>query len=111
MTQRRQSDAPTVQILYFDGCPGYERDVALVRKALAAENIVAPIQMIRVETDAEARCLGFYGSPSVRVNGVDILPLPVGATPSFACRVYQAPDGRLRPMPAYEAIISALQHR
>ena len=91
------SSAPTIEVLYFDGCPSYEHAVALLRKALAAERIPAPIQLIHVETDTEACQYGFYGSPTIRVNGEDITPLPAGATPHLACRVYRRPDGQLAP--------------
>jgi hypothetical protein len=118
MTQPSQSDPPsesgqfggvTIEVLYFDGCPGYEDAVALVQTALAAERITAPIHMVRVETDAEARRHGFYGSPTIRVNGADIAPLPDGATPSLACRVYRRPDGQLASAPAYETLVAALR--
>jgi len=103
------SSAPTIEVLYFDGCPSYEHAVALVRKALAAEQITAPIQLIHVETDTEACQYGFYGSPTIRVNGDDIAPLPAGATPHLACRVYRRPDGQLAPVPAYETLVAALR--
>lgn len=109
MTQSGMTSGPRIEVLYFDGCPNHERAVALVRQALAAERITAPIQMIRVETDAEAHRYGFYGSPSIRVNGEDIAPLPAGATPGLACRVYRLPDGHMAPVPAYETLVAALR--
>jgi hypothetical protein len=107
-SQTSQASSPTVEVLYFEGCPNHEHAVALVKQALAAEQIAAPIQLIRVETDAEAQRYGFYGSPSIRINGADVAPLPAGATPGLACRVYRLPDGHLAPVPAYEAILNAL---
>jgi hypothetical protein len=104
-----QSISPTIEVLYFEGCPSYERAVALVRQALAAERVAAPIRMMRVETDAEARRCGFYGSPTIRVNGEDIAPVPAGATPHLACRVYRMPDGCLAPVPSFEALVAALR--
>ena len=109
MTQSDPSDAPTLEVLYFDGCPNHERAVALVRQALAAEQMTAPIQLIRVETDAEAQQYSFYGSPTIRINGVDVAPMPAGATPRLACRVYQRADGRLAPVPSYDAIRAAVR--
>lgn len=103
------SGGPFIEVLYFDGCPNYERAVALIRNALAAERITAPIQLIRVDTDAEAQRYGFYGSPTIRVNGEDIAPLPVGESPRLACRVYRRPDGRLAPTPPYETVVAALR--
>jgi hypothetical protein len=104
-----QSSGLTIELLYFNGCPNYEHAVALVRKALAAERITAPIQLLRIETEADARCHSFYGSPTIRINSVDIAPLPPGATPSLACRVYRMPDGRLAPVPAYETVVAGLR--
>jgi hypothetical protein len=107
--QSGPSSGSTIEVLYFDGCPSYEHAVVLLRKALAAEQITAPIQLIRVETDAEACQYGFYGSPTIRINGKDIAPLPAQATPHLACRVYSRPDGQLAPVPAYETLVAALR--
>ncbi len=109
--QTGQFSGPTVEVLYFDGCPSYEHAVALLRRALVAEGITAPIQLIRVDTDAEAHRHGFYGSPTIRINGEDIAPLPAWAVPRLACRVYSRPDGQLAPVPAYETLVAALQGR
>lgn len=103
-----QASGPAIEVLYFEGCPNHERAVALVKRALAAEHITAPIQLRRVETDEEAHRYGFYGSPTIRINGEDIASPPAGATPGLACRVYRLPDGHLAPVPAYEAIRDAL---
>ena len=108
-SQASQASSSTVEVLYFEGCPNHERAVALVKRALAAEQITAPIQLRRVETDAEAQRYGFYGSPTIRINGEDIAPPPAGATPGLACRVYQLPDGHLAPVPAYEVVVAALR--
>lgn len=110
MTKRSWHGDPTVEVLYFDGCPNHERTAVLIGQALTAEKIAAPIQMVRVETEAEAYQQRFYGSPTVRINGEDIAPPPENATPGFACRVYRTPDGRLSPTPAYETIVAALRH-
>lgn len=103
------STGTTIEVLYFDGCPSYEHAVALLSRALAAERITAPIQLIRVDTAADAQRHGFYGSPTIRVNGEDIAPPPGGAPASLACRVYRRPDGQLAPVPAYETVIVALR--
>ena len=108
-THSGPSGDSTIEVLYFDGCPSYEHAVALIRKALAVERIAAPIQLTRVNSVAEARRHSFYGSPTIRVNGEDIAPLPAGASPCLACRVYRMPDGRLAPVPAVEALVAALR--
>jgi hypothetical protein len=102
---------PTIEELYFDGCPNHEGAVALVKRALAAEGLVVPIQMTRVATDAEARRVGFYGSPTIRVNSQDIVPIAQGMAPGLACRVYRTPEGQVAPVPAYETLVAALRLR
>jgi hypothetical protein len=100
--------APIVEVLYFEGCPNYQRAVALLQRALDGAGISAPIQLIRVETEDEADRVGFYGSPSIRVNGRDVAPVAEGVQPGLYCRVYHTPGGRLSPVPAYHMLVAAL---
>jgi hypothetical protein len=109
MSQSRQVSGSTIEVLYFEGCPSFEHAIVLLRQALAAERISTPIRLIRVDTDAEAQRYGFYGSPTIRIDGADIAPLPVDVTPRLACRMYQSPDGQLAPVPAYETLVAALR--
>ncbi len=46
-----------------------------------------------VASDAQAKRLDFYGSPSIQVGGVDVFSPPPGAEPGLSCRVYATPDG------------------
>jgi hypothetical protein len=51
-----------------------------------------------VKTQTEARLERFVGSPTIRIDGVDVQPPgeePVGLT----CRVYRRRDGRISPTP------------
>jgi hypothetical protein len=63
-----------VEVLYFEGCPNHVPAVERVREALQSENETADVQEIEVRTQGEAESLGFLGSPSVRINGLDIEP-------------------------------------
>jgi hypothetical protein len=63
-----------VEVLYFEGCPNHVPAVERVREALQSENETADVQKIEVRTQGEAESLGFLGSPSVRINGLDIEP-------------------------------------
>jgi hypothetical protein len=63
---------------------------------------------VHVETEEQAEQLGFLGSPSVRVDGVDVEPHARPATGNgMRCRVYQV-SGRLDGAPALEWIQAAL---
>jgi hypothetical protein len=53
--------------------------------------------------------LGFPGSPTIRVNGVDVDVRGAGQMgTALTCRVYLVGDGRFSPLPSKEMIRSAL---
>ena len=51
-----------------------------------------------VDTDSGAQCEHFVGSPTIRIDGVDIQP-PSGEPFGLTCRVYHRRDGRISPTP------------
>jgi mercuric ion transport protein len=78
-----------VEVLYFGGCPNHGPTVERVREALQSETEAAHIEEIEVRTPAEAESLGFLGSPSVRINGLDIEPGARSLTSyGLSCRTY-----------------------
>jgi len=83
----------TLEVLYFDGCPSHERLLPVVR-ALASEHGVQ-LTLRRIEDAAQAVHARFLGSPSMRVNGVDIEPGADERTDfGLKCRLYRSPDGQ-----------------
>ncbi len=93
-----------IEILYFPGCPNHEPAVRRVRELAALEGISAEIQEINVSDEQTARELDFPGSPTIRVNGLDIEPSARGAKFSgFCCRRY--PGG----LPSEEMIRAAFR--
>ncbi|HEX6818260.1 MAG TPA: hypothetical protein VF120_07795 [Ktedonobacterales bacterium] len=101
---------PTIEVLYVTGCPNVEKTVALLYDVLRAKGLEAtPIDRILVETEARAERLNFHGSPTVRIDGQDVAPLPSGAAPGLACRLYRAPEGHLIPHPPVDALVAALE--
>jgi hypothetical protein len=69
-----------IEILYFQGCPNHRPTLERVREVLAQEGTAAPIEHVLVLDPREAERLGFLGSPTVRVDGVDIEPEARGRT-------------------------------
>ncbi len=59
----------------------------------------AQVVLHRVESEEEAAALGFCGSPTIRVDGVDPVPPPAGEPTGLTCRVYRLADGRYSPTP------------
>ncbi len=81
-----------VQVLYFQDCPNHLPTVGLVKDAVSGLGLDAPVEEVEVKGPDEAERLRFLGSPSVRVNGVDIEPAARGRTDfGFCCRTY---DGK-----------------
>jgi hypothetical protein len=61
-----------INILFIEGCPGYIYTKKYIEEILADEAIDAKINLILIDNDEDARRLHFIGSPTIRVNGMDI---------------------------------------
>jgi hypothetical protein len=96
-----------MEILYFDGCPTYGTAVKTLRKVLADEGVQAEVELVAVNTDKAARSLRFPGSPTIRVDGRDLFPVPERENWRLGCRVYTTPQG-LRGSPTAEMFEEAL---
>ena len=80
-----------IALLYFDDCPNWKiADDRLA--AIAVERPDLTVSRHLVDTLEEAERLGFHGSPSILVDGVDIFAEP-DAGVGLSCRVYRTPDG------------------
>ena len=100
-----------VELLVVQDCPHLEQARRDLQSVLARGIIEVPIQLIYVGSLDDAEFLDFPGSPTIRINGDDVVPepdLPVG----LACRMYRGADGGLLPSPPIEAIRAAVDaHR
>ncbi|EAR24067.1 putative alkylmercury lyase [marine actinobacterium PHSC20C1] len=80
-----------ITLLYFDGCPNWK--VADQRlQLLAAEHRELTVIHQLVETPEQAIDVGFFGSPSLQLNGADLFAEPDSQV-GLACRRYNTPDG------------------
>ncbi|MGA8596148.1 MAG: hypothetical protein WB676_15630 [Bryobacteraceae bacterium] len=78
-----------IEVLYFEGCPNYAPAVARLRTVLLRERLTAEVAGIEVKDESAAKALKFIGSPTIRVNGLDIEPASrTMAETGFACRCY-----------------------
>lgn len=79
-----------VELLYFEGCPTYRQAEELIEAVIRSKGIFAEIERAQVKTAEEANRLRFLGSPTIRVDGVDIDPaLPSSTDFGLKCRVYR----------------------
>jgi hypothetical protein len=78
-----------IEILYLDGCPNVTATVERLNHILQANSISAPITVTRVDDRITAQSVGFLGSPTVRINGIDVEPLSRSKTDfGLMCRRY-----------------------
>ena len=69
---------PTVEILYFAGCPSYRKARENALRAIAGAGVKADLKMTLVLHERDAAALDFRGSPTVRIDGRDIDPEGLG---------------------------------
>jgi hypothetical protein len=88
-----------VELLFWAGCPSHPKALADLRQALAETGLDPDAVIVReVDDEGSAEAEEFIGSPTIRIDGVDVQPPgdePIGLT----CRVYRRRDGRISPTP------------
>lgn len=98
-----------VELLYFDGCPSHERFLPRLRELVAEAGLANEVQSRRVESPEAAIAERFLGSPTIRVDGIDIEPNADSRSDfGLKCRIYNTPDG-LGGVPREEWVVDALQ--
>jgi len=80
-----------VTLLYFEDCPNWQTAEGHLA-VLAREMPDLRISRHLVDTGEEAERVGFGGSPSILVDGVDVFAEP-NSPVGLSCRVYQTPAG------------------
>jgi hypothetical protein len=98
-----------VELLFWDGCPSHPKALAELRAAMA-DLALNPSEVIvnEVKTQTEAEMKHFVGSPTIRIDGVDVQP-PGEEPAGLTCRVYHRRDGRISPTPDPADVRDALR--
>ena len=100
---------PRIELLWWRGCPSWERALAMLRAEAEAAGIdPAEIVVTEVADDDQARARGFPGSPTILIDGADVQDPghnPIG----LSCRVYKRADGGVSPLPERALIERALE--
>ncbi len=78
-----------------------------LQEVLYAEGMEVQVEMVAVNSDEEAQRLRFVGSPTNRVDGEDLFPVPERASYALGCRTYITAEG-LRGSPTPQMLIEAL---
>jgi hypothetical protein len=110
LDQVAELTAHSVDLLYWDGCPSHPDALRLLRALLhdlGRDDV--RIRFIRVETDEQAQQLRFPGSPTLRVNGRELVAAEEGTDFGLTCRLYRLRDGRPSPTPDPEILREGLR--
>jgi hypothetical protein len=100
-----------VELLVVEGCPHVSQARADLESVLGHGAIETPIQLVIVNGQDDAEFLSFPGSPTIRVNGDDVVPQPELPV-AVSCRLYRDAEGRTIGSPPLEAIRAAVDaHR
>ncbi len=99
-----------IEIQYFDGCPNHEPAIKLVHQVLRELAVSAEVVEVNVPDTATAETSRFLGSPTIRVDGLDVEPAARSAREyALSCRTYFS-NGRMEGLPSRELVRQALQN-
>jgi hypothetical protein len=98
-----------IEVLYFAGCPNHKPAVERVRQVVAEEGVSAEILEVNVSDPSIAENVGFLGSPTIRVNGLDVEPEATRVRAhGMMCRTYVV-NGRREGLPSREMLRQAIR--
>lgn len=79
-----------IEVLYFENCPNVRPAAERLKSVLRQEGVAAEVTEIQIEDEAAARKLEFPGSPTIRIDGLDVdVDARRGTAVVFACRRYE----------------------
>jgi hypothetical protein len=101
---------PQVELLFWDGCPSHPQALEELRAAMADLGLDPDQVLVReVDTDRLADRERFVGSPTIRIDGIDVQD-PGDEPTGLTCRVYHRRDGRVSPVPDPADVRDALRN-
>jgi len=102
--------APDVELRWWEGCPSTERARAELREVLDRLGLAdVEIRMREVGGDEEARAMRFPGSPTILIDGRDVVTPSADEPIGLTCRVYRRRDGEVSPTPDPADLRAAIQ--
>jgi len=97
-----------VELLYADLCPFWKETLKTIHEVATDLNAKVLIRKVKVSSQAKAKRFKFPGSPTVRINGVDIDPATREVEGYIGCRVYMY-EGATYEFPPKEMIKSGFE--
>ena len=109
-SRARSERAPAVELLWWEGCPSHPEALAELR---ADPRRGGPrtrrSSWSRSTPTSRPRRERFPGSPTIRIDGEDVVPPGEGEPFALTCRVYRLRDGRISPTPDPEDLRDAVR--
>jgi len=96
-----------VEVLYTDECPFWKEALKLIGETVRDLKTEITIKKVKISSEEDAKKFKFLGSPTVRINGVDIDPAAKETAGYIGCRIYMY-EGSTYEYPPKEMIKSAL---
>jgi hypothetical protein len=93
-----------VDLQYVDDCPKFSKLRENLAQAVRGIEDHVEVSETNVLDEATAAEVMFRGSPTLLINGKDVVGMPAPNTPSLSCRIYQ--DG----LPSAELIRWKIDH-
>jgi hypothetical protein len=105
--------SPRVELLWWKGCPSTGEALAMLRGEMTGLGLdPASVEVCEVTSEGDAEREAFIGSPTIRVDGRDVQPVPDEPI-GLSCRVYRLADGRISPLPdraeVRQTLVSAMK--
>lgn len=95
-----------IELLYFEGCPGFEETLGILRNVILKEGLEARVVPVKIGPGGSS---DFPGSPSLSVDGEDLFPTEQPGR-GMSCRIYRTPEG-LKNHPTAAMVREALAER
>ncbi|MBV8359480.1 MAG: DUF2703 domain-containing protein [Deltaproteobacteria bacterium] len=98
-----------VELLHIVGCPHTEATRRLLDETLQELGLVCDIEEIEVSDSSQAEALNFPGSPTIRIDRIDVETGMLRENRhGLSCRIYVI-DGNAHGVPTREMIRRAIQ--
>jgi len=99
----------SIDVLYYEDCPHFEEAASALKEVLDEEEVEAEVRMVPVSPGEDADRWGFIGSPTILINGQDLVEeVDLGRPYQGHCRVYMYRDEPFE-FPPKEMIREALK--
>ena len=96
-----------IELLYFEGCAHWVEARKLLSEVLTEQALPDEVTLVTVDSNEEAQRQHFVGSPSIRVNGIDVEPDAPDEGFNMECRLYWI-GGKPLGVPDREWIVAAI---